>query len=67
MIGTIGKTCTNKNCAHKGIKQPYENFYKNNGYKDGYQSECKSCARERSIANDKKRKSEYNGFFNAFM
>lgn len=62
MNGTIGKICTNDKCSHKGVKQPYENYYKNRGYKDGYSSECRDCARIRSHANLKKKKDNTDAF-----
>lgn len=67
MNGTIGKICTNKDCPEKGIKQPYDNFYKGRGFADGYQAECKSCVKGRSRTNNKKRKDRDKQFYSSFM
>jgi hypothetical protein len=67
MNGTIGKVCVNKSCPEKGKKQPYTNFYKNPGYKDGYQGECKKCLSERSKNHKREKQKDYYDFFNTFM
>ena len=43
------KICSNPNCKHNGQPQPLNNFHKNKSKKDGYNSHCKTCMREKYL------------------
>jgi hypothetical protein len=41
------KTCTNRECSHKGALQSIDRFTRNYAHKDGYNNECKDCINRR--------------------
>lgn len=63
MSKIVGQICTSKDCEKKGEKQPFENFYKNTGFKSNYQSACKECCKKRIAKHTKNKALELDNFF----
>jgi aspartate carbamoyltransferase regulatory subunit len=43
LIPPGNKICSNSNCVHQGIPQPFEHFHKKTGGKNGLDAQCKDC------------------------
>jgi len=61
------KVCNNKDCKHKGVPQPMDNFYKSDRYSSGRVGICMDCSAEKRIKYEETRKKNKKDFYDCFI
>lgn len=61
------KVCKIKKCRHAGKPQPEENFYRNIGFPDNLNPECKDCVKDRKSKHAEKTKQDRKQFYETFI